>query len=115
MKKIKANELETMMGKNPNLLVINALSPEEFAQQYIPHSINIPANSPDFISQVQRRISDKKAPVVVYCSGTDCYASTNAGQILEKAGFSNVLHFHGGMKEWLASGKRAESRKRKAA
>lgn len=115
MKKIKANELETLMGKNPNLFVINALSAEEFANQHIPRSFNIPANAPDFLQQVAKKVSDKKAPVVVYCSASDCDASKNAGRTLEKAGYTNVLHFEGGMEEWLAAGKRAESKKRKAA
>lgn len=83
-------------GKNHPVL-INTLPREEFEKAHIPGSLNIPA---DQIGQKARELFSKHDYIVVYCSSTSCMASHKAGDALEKAGFTNVFRFAGGIEDW---------------
>jgi rhodanese-related sulfurtransferase len=109
MKKIKAQELKTLLQKNPKLKIINVLPEEDFEEEHIPHSLNIPVESEDFVEQVTRQLSNKDETCVIYCASNDCPASTEACKKLEKAGFKNVLDFKGGMEEWKAAGNQVKA------
>jgi 3-mercaptopyruvate sulfurtransferase SseA len=39
------------------------------------------------------------ARIVVYCSDANCIASQALGQLLERNGYTHVLHFAGGLQE----------------
>lgn len=110
MRKIKLNEIQDILKKeHSNIVLINVLSSSSFEDEHIPHSINIPLDSPNFVKQVENQVVDHNSPVIVYCSGTECPASKNAASKLEKAGFTNVMHFQGGMEEWKKAGQEIES------
>jgi rhodanese-related sulfurtransferase len=38
--------------------------------------------------------------IVVYCNDENCIASKALGQLLERNGYTNVLHFAGGLADW---------------
>jgi len=40
----------------------------------------------------------------VYCSDENCIASRALGQLLERNGYTHVLHFAGGLLEWEQAG-----------
>jgi 3-mercaptopyruvate sulfurtransferase SseA len=42
--------------------------------------------------------------IVVYCSDETCIASKAFGQLLERNGYSHVLHFVGGLNDWEQAG-----------
>lgn len=106
MRKVKLNEVQDVLRKErSNIVLINVLSPSAFEEEHIPHSVNIPAESDDFIKQVEKHVVDHNNPVIVYCSGPECPVSKNAAAKLDEAGFTNVMHFSGGMDEWKKSGK----------
>lgn len=111
MKNMILTELEANLRKGKsNLVVINVLSKEAFEKEHIPGSINIPLDRPDFIDKVKKNVPDKNAPIVVYCAGPHCPTSAEAAKLLEKAGFTNVSHYKGGMEEWRKSGKTVKAR-----
>jgi len=80
--------------------IINVLSAEAFGKSHIPGSINIPQDQDDFPDRVETVIGDKSSPIVVYCASYSCDASKRAAIKLERAGFTNVMCYEGGMKEW---------------
>ncbi|MCC5832084.1 MAG: rhodanese-like domain-containing protein [Chlamydiales bacterium] len=101
MREIKIEEVQDVLKKEKsNITLINVLSSSSFEGGHIPHSVNVPVESPNFVKQVESQVVDHNAPVIVYCSGPECPASKNAAAKLEDAGFTNVMHFHGGMDEW---------------
>lgn len=104
MRALTAPELKKLLDRDSDTLVINALSSEEFAEGHIPGSENVPNSAPNVAAQVERLAGRKDRTVVVYCAGPKCQASHEAARTLESAGFSEVLHFPGGMKEWEEAG-----------
>lgn len=51
---------------------------------------------------IEARIADKDAPIVLYCGGG--YRSALAADNLQKMGYRNVLSMSGGMKAWRDAG-----------
>lgn len=94
---VTAPELKRMMAKDPNLLVVHALSRIEYQQQHIPNSINIPT---DEMKTTELLPVGKSEPVVFYCMGRHCKYSHNSANIAIKRGYSNVYRFTGGIPEW---------------
>jgi rhodanese-related sulfurtransferase len=108
VKKIDAIQLKEMIQKQTPTL-INVLDEEQFRKEHIPGSINIPAGRERFAEEVERHVSSRKDPVVVYCASETCKASPGAAHRLERAGFSSVYDFEGGMKEWKEVGRPIEA------
>ncbi len=73
--------------KNPNVTLIDVRSPEEFAMEQIPNSINIP------VEQIQLRLSEietMSAPLILFCrSGA---RSGMALSFLQQAGLNDVYN-----------------------
>ncbi len=106
-KTIDKNGLDEKIGE---AVLINVLGEENFANEHIPGSINIPVNAPDFLEQVEDHVASKDEEIVVYCAHEQCSASEQAGDRLEDAGYTNVCRFTGGMKEWKDGGGEIEGR-----
>jgi phage shock protein E len=81
-------------------LILDVRKPDEFASGHIPGAINIPHTEIDkHLNELRSNINKE---VVVYCE-TGRRAGIAEG-ILEKAGFTKVLHLDGDMKEWRQRG-----------
>ena len=96
-------------------LFIDARDVEEFKCGTIPGSINIPFEyMPDgdlavyFDSCLGGVAHDY--PLVVFCSGEECDLSLHLGRNLADYGYSNVLIFFGGAREWEKNGFEVERR-----
>jgi len=100
MKTIDYNQLKKMIDAEEDFLLINVLPAQSFKEAHIPGSINIPLEEADFEAQVEEVADDKNKKIVTYCASFDCHASRNAAEKLEKNGFTNVLAYEGGIKEW---------------
>jgi len=103
VKRISATDLYEKIDREPRLVVIDVLEPDEFREEHIPGTINIPASRDDLAEAVAERTGGKDRPVVLYCRGSDCQTSREAAQRLEEAGFTNVWEFAGGIEAWKAA------------
>ncbi|MBI2027175.1 MAG: rhodanese-like domain-containing protein [Deltaproteobacteria bacterium] len=101
MKEIKYKELVNMIepGKKHPVLV-NVLPRNDFLQNHIPGSINIPVNELD---REAKKLLATHDWIVVYCANNGCDASHQAAEKLGKLGFENVFRFTGGVEEWKKS------------
>ena len=90
------NDIET----HASATIINVLPAEYFEKTHIPGSINIPFDSEDFPQRVKTIVGGTDAPIVVYCASEACNKSKKAGPELIAYGFSNVMCYEGGTKEW---------------
>ncbi len=102
MQSVTRQQLEQMnsTGKD-DFVLINVLSQDAFNAAHIRTSINIPHEMPDFTETVEKVAGSKDRRVVVYCASFDCDASPKAGTKLDEAGFTRVLDYEGGTKDWL--------------
>jgi rhodanese-related sulfurtransferase len=104
MKTIDADQLSQLLRDNEDILVIDVLPEESYQKSHVPGAVNIPYKGAGFANMVQSTARDKRQPIVVYCSDTECDLSDRAGARMEELGFSNVMHFAGGLKAWEESG-----------
>lgn len=99
MQTIAYQQLKDLQERDTATL-INVLSSEHFEKTHIPGAINVPLENPDFVEEVRKIIGGKNEPVVVYCASYSCDKSRLAAVKLDQAGFSNIMCYEGGAKEW---------------
>jgi rhodanese-related sulfurtransferase len=97
---IDRESLKRSLDKGTEFTIINVLPEKDYDKEHIRESINIPFNDRDFEKQVEQTVGSKETPIVVYCYNSTCPASKNAAEKLEEAGFTHVLAYEGGIKEW---------------
>ena len=81
-------------------VVLDVRTPEEVARGKIPGASVIDFRAPKFEQKVALLAKDK--PVYVYCASGG--RSSQAAQLMEKAGFRRVVNLEGGMRAWTAAG-----------
>ena len=72
---------------NPHTVVLDVREPDEYEQGALPHAVHIPRGHLE--SQVEARLADKSAPVLVYCAGGT--RSAFAARTLGELGYTDVV------------------------
>lgn len=102
VKNITKEGLRNMMLSGEDFILIDTLSRESFEEIHISGAINCPAG--EMNKWAEENLDKRDRKIVVYCAGYTCRASAMAADILEKAGFTNVMRYEGGIKEWDEAG-----------
>jgi rhodanese-related sulfurtransferase len=110
-KKLTKEELKGMMDSDEDFLLVNVLPKENFDEEHIPKSLNIPVSSEGFEQQFVGAAPVKRIKIVVYCASFECHASPNAAKKLEESGYTNIYDYEGGMKDWKEAGYPVEGSK----
>lgn len=93
--KINAEEAYKMMGENPDAIILDVRTKEEFDGGHIQGAVLIPDT--DITSKAEDLLKDKSAVILVYCrSGR---RSALAAQDLSELGYTSVYDF-GGIIDW---------------
>ena len=82
-------------------VVLDVREPDEYDQGALPDAIHIPRGHLE--AQVEGRLLDKTAPVVVYCAGG--VRSAFAAKTLQELGYAEVLSVAGGFGKWKDEGR----------
>ncbi|MEO7837708.1 MAG: molybdopterin-synthase adenylyltransferase MoeB [Acidimicrobiales bacterium] len=85
----------------PGTVVLDVREPDEHEQGALEHAIHIPRGHLE--SQVESKLPDKAAPVVVYCAGGT--RSAFAAKTLAELGYTDVVSMAGGFNRWKNEGK----------
>ncbi len=96
---ISQEQFLAMQKSEPELLVLDVRTPEEYSAGHVPGARLIPHTS--LKARLDEIADYKDKPVVVYCRSG--YRAGIARSILEEAGFSRVLHLDGDMNGWIAA------------
>src|SRR4051812_30937684 len=91
-------QAETRLG-NATFLDVREL--DEFEQGMIPGAVFIPRGHLE--SQVENKLSDRDAPIVIYCAGGN--RSAFAARTLQDLGYSDVVSMTGGFGRWKNEGR----------
>ena len=83
------------------VIVLDVREPDEFDQGALPDVLHIPRWHLE--AQIEGKIIDKAAPVVVYCAGG--IRSAFAAQSLLEMGYTNVVSMDGGFGKWKDEGR----------
>lgn len=100
---IDREALQQRIEENPNLVLVEVLSPKEYDKGHLPGAMNVPLGS-EFDETVQQAIPDRNAEVVVYCSDADCDASPTAARKMRELGYERVYDYAGGKEDWRSAG-----------
>lgn len=85
-------------------IIIDARSPEEYAQGHIPGAINIPHDQiPKFFDVLNSQVPTD-AEAALYCRGPACDFSDLLATEMKVIGYTNVSIFHGGWEQWTKAG-----------
>ena len=82
-------------------VVLDVREPDEYDQGALPDAIHIPRGHLE--AQVEGRLLDKNAPVVVYCAGG--VRSAFAAKTLQELGYTDVSSVAGGFGKWKDEGR----------
>lgn len=93
-------DLKVAIDAGEQLVIIDTRSPQAYAHEHLPGSINIPHRT---MSENTTRHIDKSHLVVTYCDGIGCNASTKGALNMSRLGFS-VKELLGGLDWWKRDG-----------
>jgi rhodanese-related sulfurtransferase len=95
-------------------LVVDSRIASEYADGHIKGAVSIPyrekseksanfdAGQDEF--NLAKLPADKRAPLVVYCNGPECWKSFKAGTAAVKAGYTNIYWYRAGFPDWTSKG-----------
>jgi len=104
--KARINEVDTAQAEaaissNPKTIVLDVREADEYEQGALPNAVHIPRGFLE--SQVETKIADRDAQIVVYCAGGT--RSAFAADSLNQLGYSNVVSMAGGFNKWKNEGR----------
>jgi rhodanese-related sulfurtransferase len=96
---VSAEETIDMILENPDLIVIDSRKKTEYQQGHIEGAINI-LNTKLKQADLENISPDKSKEILFYCNGARCLRSTDSIKKAKNWGYSNLIWFRGGWKEW---------------
>jgi rhodanese-related sulfurtransferase len=96
---VSAEQAIEMILSRPELLVIDSRKKTEYLKGHIEGSINI-LNTQLEREDLERIAPDKTKAILFYCNGIRCLRSSDSIKKARGWGYSNLIWFRGGWKEW---------------
>ncbi len=82
-------------------VVLDVREPDEYEQGALPGAVHIPRGHLE--SQIENRVLDRDAPIVVHCAGGT--RSAFAAETLSELGYTDVVSMAGGFNKWKDEGR----------
>src|SRR3989344_8309159 len=104
-KVISTDELKKKLDAGEaGFVLVDVLSKEKYAARHVPGAKSIPETL-DFAKTFEAALQvPKDTEIAVYCSSNTCQASVRTADALEKAGYTDVLHYKDGIAGWQQAG-----------
>ena len=103
--KARIREVDTAEAEeqiaHPGTVVLDVREPDEYEQGALPGAVHIPRGHLE--SQIENKVVDRDAPVVVYCAGGT--RSAFAADTLSQLGYTDVVSVVGGFNKWKNEGR----------
>lgn len=100
VRETNVDEVKANLDRGERLILVDVREESEFAKDHLPGAIHL---SKGVIERdIEDKVPDLDAPVVLYCSGG--YRSALAADNLQKMGYKNVLSMDGGIRAWREKG-----------
>src|SRR5215210_3740843 len=96
IREIDTEAASAALEANPATVVLDVREPDEYEQGALANAVHIPRGHLE--SQVEGRLADKSAPVLVYCAGGT--RSAFAARTLAELGYTDVVSVAGGFNKW---------------
>lgn len=100
IKEITPHELKEKFDQSPDFYLVDVREESEWPLGRIPNAIHI---SKGIIERdIEKKIPDSDADIVVYCSGG--FRCALVADALQQMGYANVASLNGGMSAWVEAG-----------
>jgi rhodanese-related sulfurtransferase len=101
--RVTAEEVIELVGKQPDLVIIDARKVSDHEKGFIEGSISLPdtETTPESLAS---HVASKDTPVLFYCNGVKCGRSVKSAEKAVSWGYKNVHWFRGGWEEWIEKG-----------
>lgn len=100
VRELTVDEVKAKLDGGEKLLLVDVREESEWAKDHLPNAIHL---SKGIIERdVEERVPDTGAPLVLYCGGG--YRSALAADNLQKMGYTNVISMDGGIRVWREKG-----------
>lgn len=86
-------------------VAVDVLPPEHYAARHLPGARQACVYEVNFLDQVAALGLGRDAPILLYGAGPGSLDSVTAAEKLDRAGYSDLSVFPGGLEEWLAAGR----------
>jgi sulfur-carrier protein adenylyltransferase/sulfurtransferase len=98
IREVDVDEAEKLIGR---ATFLDVREPDEYEQGAVPDAVPLPRGFLEF--QVEGKLPDKEAPVVVYCAvgARSAFAAHTLGEL----GYNDVVSLTGGFNRWKDAGK----------
>jgi len=96
---VSAEQVIDMILTNPDLIIIDSRKKTEYLKGHIEGAINI-LNTRLKREDLERIAPGKSSAILFYCNGTRCLRSSDSIKKAKSWGYSQLVWFRGGWKEW---------------
>ena len=96
---VSAEEAVELILATPDLVIIDSRKKTEYQKGHIEGAINI-LNTRLKLEDLERVSPDKSTDILFYCNGTRCLRSSDSIKKAKNWGYSKLIWFRGGWKEW---------------
>src|SRR5271157_3790835 len=100
VKETDADEVKQRLDAGEKFVLVDVREESEFAKDHLPGAIHLGKGVIE--RDVEARIPDLNAPLVLYCGGG--FRSALAADTLQKMGYTRVLSMDGGIRVWREKG-----------
>ncbi|MGH9500329.1 MAG: rhodanese-like domain-containing protein [Terriglobales bacterium] len=94
------DEVKSKLDRGEKFLLIDVREDNEYAKDHLPGAIHLGKGIIE--RDVEERVPDLNAPMVLYCGGG--FRSALTADNLQKMGYSQVISMDGGIREWREKG-----------
>ena len=102
MRIITRDELKAKMDRGDQFTLFEVLPHMYWRKHHLPNAKSLPPT--EVIARVTELVPDRDAEIVLYCWDHDCPTSGWAGTQLEEIGYTNILEYSAGKKDWIDAG-----------
>ena len=102
MTTIDADSLRAMQLEDRPFILIDTLPLASYNKSHLPGAVHIVSD--DITAIAPARLPDKNVLIIVYCASGKCKRAGLSAERLEALGYTRVMHFVGGKKEWMKAG-----------
>ncbi len=100
IREVSVDDVKTKIDRAEKFVLVDVREESEWAKDHLPGAIHLGKGVIE--RDVEERVPDLNAPVVLYCGGG--YRSALAADNLQQMGYRNVLSMDGGIREWRERG-----------
>ena len=100
VREVTVDDVKAKLDRKEKFALVDVREESEFAKDHLPGAIHLGKGIIE--RDVEQRIPDLNAPVVLYCGGG--FRSALAADNLRKMGYTNVESMDGGIRDWREKG-----------